>query len=144
MIKLTDNLWIGDSADEVYADLVDIGAVLNVAQDLQGTRGWMDGVEYMQVGLIDGPGNVPAAYHAAVLALAALLKRNRTLVCCHTGGRALAVSLMWLHLTSGRGWDSWLAILCERVEGELPIPHEAHKEAFNRMNWRLLSSVLGE
>jgi hypothetical protein len=146
MIRLTDNLWIGDSADEERADLAaaKIGVVLNVAQDLHGTRGWLYGIEYAQVGLIDGPGNPLAAYHAAVLALAVLLKRGRVLLCCHTGGRALAVAIMYLHLTSGRGWDSWLASLRERVDSDLPELHEAHRAAFDRMNWQLLTSAMGD
>ena len=48
MIKLTDNLWIGNSNDELGADyyLLKIGGVLNVAQDLEGSRGWRSGIEY--------------------------------------------------------------------------------------------------
>ena len=141
---MTDDLWIGDSGDESHADLGfwKVRAILNVAQDMPPTRGWPD-VEYSHVGLIDGPGNSLAAYHAAVLVLEALLKRGRTLVCCHTGGRALAVALMHLHLTGGRGWDERLALLRERADRDLLDPHEAHKTAFNKMNWRLLASATG-
>lgn len=146
MIRLTDNLWIGIAPDEALADLakLDIKAILNVAQDLQATRGWYCGVEYAQVGLIDGPGNPPAAYHAAVLALVMLLKRGRVMVCCHGGSRSFAVALMYLNLTAGRGWDGWLEVLRERVDDELPVPNEVHRLAFNRMNWRLLASVTGD
>lgn len=147
MTKLTENIWIGCSADEwhVKSHLDKTDAVLNVAHDLQPTRGWLDGVEYMHVGLIDGPGNSTAAYCAAVLALVSLIKKGkRVLVCCHDGGRSLAVSIMYLHLTNGRGWDGWLTLLRERIDGELPVSHEAHKAAFDKMNWRLLTSVQGE
>lgn len=144
MIRLTDNLWIGTSDDEKKVSHDRITAVLNVAHDMTGTHGWADGIEYMQVGLIDGPGNPIAAYHAAVFALVTLLKRHDTLACCHTGGRAMAVALMYLHLTGGRGWDGRIELLKERVEDELPVPHEAHKEAFHKMNWRLLTAALGD
>ena len=144
MIQLGERLWIGDSDDERHADLdeVGVGAVLNVAQDLHGVRGWMNGVEYAQVGLIDGPGNPPSAYYAAVAALGTLVRRWRTLVVCHTGSRALAVALMYLNVHPRRGWDDLLALVRERVDGELPVPHEAHRAAFDKLNWRVLVSAL--
>ena len=144
MIRLTDRLWIGDSADEEHGDLTidHIGAVLNVAQDLQGTVGWANGVEYAQVGLIDGPGNTLEGYYAAVLALASLVRRHKVLVFDHTGGRVLAVSLMYLNLTARWGWDGWMKILSERVEGELPKSNQVHKDAFNKLNWRVLATAI--
>lgn len=145
MIQLTDDIWIGSAGDEERADLnsVGISAVLNVAQDLQGTRGWRDGIEYMQVGLIDGPGNPLSTYHAAVLALVALLTRCRTLVCCHhgAGGRSLAVVLMYLHLVGKRGWDNQLEILRGRTGLDLVEPANVHREAFNKLQWRLLAAA---
>lgn len=147
MIQLTESIWIGNSIDEKTADLVNVkvSAVLNVAQDLHGERGWSDGIEYAQVGLIDGPGNPLSAYYAAVLTLATLSKRKRVMVCCHTGGRSIAVVLMYLRLMNGEGvsWENQLEILHERVDIELPVPHNAHKEAFNRMKWRSLANLVG-
>lgn len=144
MTQLTDNIWIGCSADEwhvtLHTDKVD--AVLNVAHDYQPTRGWKDGIEYMHVGLVDGPGNEPTAYCAAVLALVSLIKRGkRVLVCCHSGGRAMAVALMYLQSMSERGWDGWWVVLHERVDVDLPVPHEAHRAAFEKIVWRLLASI---
>lgn len=133
MIQLTNDIWIGDSYDERYADLVtrDIGAVLNVAVDLPPTRSWKDGVTYMQVGLVDGPGNPPSAYQAAVLALEALIEtRHRTLVCCHTMGRSMAVALMYMGSQSNHDWEDLVQILTERLDVDLPVPHEAHKKMF--------------
>ena len=143
MIRLTDTLWIGNSADEQHGDFYvqNINAVLNVARDLQGTRGWMEGIEYMQVGLVDGPGNPLGMYHAAILAVTALCNRGRTLMYDHTGGRALAIAIMYLNTQSRHGWDGWLAILRERVDTELPELHEAHRAAFNKLNWRFLEGV---
>ncbi len=146
MIRLTDHIWLGHAPDEENADLdtEGISAVLNVAQDLQATRGWMHGIDYMQVGLIDGPGNPLAAYYAAVLALETLLRRHdQVLVCCHAGSRSLAVVLMHLNLVGRNGWDGCVAILHERVDWTLPVPHAAHRAAFDRLNWRWLDSVIG-
>jgi len=145
MIQLARNIWIGDSTDERSANLSPFGidAILNVAHDLQATRGWTHKIEYMQVGLIDGPGNPLAAYHAAVLALAALIEHRRVLICCHTGGRSLAVALMYLHLSNACSWEEWLTILYERIEeGVLPVVHRAHREAFDRINWRYLANIV--
>jgi len=146
MIRLTDTLWIGDSTDEQTANLgiAGIGAILNVAQDLQATRGWKNGVEYMQVGLIDGPGNPLTAYYAAVLALTSILNNGSVLVCCHTGGRALAVAMMYLNATVDRSWNDWLRLLSERTDVELESPNDAHKEAFECVNWRWLVRMVGQ
>lgn len=146
MIRLTDHIWLGHATDEGNADLEAEGvtAILNVAQDLQATRGWKNGIEYAHVGLIDGPGNPLSAYCAAVLALDSLLKRNdQVLVCCHAGSRSLAVILMHLNLAGRNGWDGCLDILRERVDWTLPTPHAAHRAAFDKLNWRFLSSIIG-
>lgn len=148
MIKLDDGLWIGAAVGPEYGNLkaLGIGAILNSAQDLQSIIGWENGVEYMQVGLIDGPGNPTGLYYAAVLALDTLLKRHKNvLVCCHEGGRSLATAVMYLQATTfTHGWDGWISILRERVDVDLPTPHPAHREAFDKMNWRLLKSALGD
>lgn len=145
MLKLTDDrrkvggvalgaVWIGNSEAEQCGplEMADIGAVLNVAQDLVSRRVWPV-VESMHVGLIDGPGNEPAVYCAAVYALHALLKRHNTLVCCHSGGRSLAVALTYLVVTSDRSWDQWLEALYERVDYELPTVKQLHRDAFNQV-----------
>lgn len=138
MIQLTETIRIGDSSDSPLK----VDAVLNVAQDMRGDCGWPD-VEYMQVGLIDGPGNTLSAYCSAVLALATLCKRHdRVLVCCHTGSRSLAVALMYLSVASDHSWDALLDLLRERVDKELPIPHKEHREAFGLMNWQPLAGMI--
>ena len=158
MIKLTEDMrrvggvalggiWIGDSTDEasVHLDSVDIGAILNVAQDMVTTRDWSQGVESMHVGLIDGPGNEVAAYCSAVLALHALLKRHNTLVCCHVGGRALAVAIMYLNAAEGapyKAWDHWLAMLGERVDQELPTPNDVHRNRYVSVDWHSLTTIM--
>ena len=128
-------LWIGNSESEMQAPG---GAVLNVAQDLPSYRGWPS-TEAMHVGLIDGPGNEISAYCAAVLALDALLHRHNVLVHCHTGGRSLAVVLLYLCATSDRSWVSWLGALEERVDSELPPVNRIHQdvipEVLRRLSW---------
>ncbi len=146
MIRITERIWLGNAPDESHADLNTPGitAILNVAMDLYGQRGWRHGVEYAQVGLIDGPGNPPAAYHAAVLTLIALLKRHdKVVVVCHGGSRSMAVILMHMNVNVRRTWDECVELLHERVEG-FPDSHEIHKEAFTKLNWRMLGSLLGD
>ena len=147
MTKITDNIWIGNSHDAVNADLREpgINAILNCAHDLQGTRGWNDGVEYAQCGLADGPGNEMAACHAAVLKLVALIRAGKkVLVHCHKGeSRSVFVAICALELTHSRqGWDHWRAIIREKRPTPDNTPHEAHRSAFNKMNWALLSSAI--
>lgn len=134
------NLEVWNGVD--LGEEMKISAVLNVAHDLRVLIGWPD-VEYMHVGLVDGPGNAPAAYCAAVLALATLVARkHRVLVCCHTGGRSVAAAMMYLNVGVGRGWDDLLELLRERVDVRLPVPHAAHRAAFSRMNWRVLANMI--
>lgn len=119
MTKITDTIWLGNSEDADHADLRPdkIGAILNVAHDLQCSRGWSDGIEYAQCGLVDGPGNTMAAYHAAMLKLAALVTGGRrTLVVDHVaGGRAIAVIIMGLHAMRRMGWVHWAKVIAEAV-----------------------------
>lgn len=146
MIKLLDDrrrvggvalggVWIGCSADENQGDLdkPDIGAILNVAQDYDSTRGWKHGFESMRVGLVDGPGNELCAYIAAVLALHALCKRHNALVCCHTGSRSLAVTLMYVQALTAAPWDRALQAFTEKVDDELPAVKDVHREAAVRV-----------
>ena len=144
MIQLTSKLWVGSSKDELMVGATRVRCSLNVAQDLKSNWGWPDGMDHMQVGLIDGPGNLLAAYGAAVLALAGLQDRGGTLVFCHTGGRAMAVALMYLNLQAGRTWDDWLGILKERLDAGLPSVHAAHVEAFGRINWKALGKLVAQ
>lgn len=141
MIQLGERLWIGNSST-AWKDYraARIEAVLNVAQDLRGNVGWPD-MEYMQVGLIDGPGNSLSVYYAAVLSISALVKLRRTLVFCHTGGRSLVVSAMYINISLGYDWDGLMVILSERVDVELPTPHEAHRAVFKQMDWAILREV---
>jgi hypothetical protein len=160
VIQLTDNLWIGGS-DSAYARALiarNIGAVLCVAQDLRGCVGWPE-VEFAQVGLVDGPGNEVADYCAAILALVALVRRyDAVLVVDHDGGRALAVSLIYLNLTLGQyrahplAWSHWMTwderLTATRGQmpmhypGILPEVHPAHREAFARIPFGVLEALL--
>lgn len=140
LVQLTDDVWVGNSADEKGSDLKG-WAALNVAHDLRPTRGWPD-VEYAHVGLVDGPGNPPEAYCAAVMALAALIaKGRRVMVCCHTGSRSVAVVAMYLHSVNGLGWDHNMELLKERAAGDLPEPHRAHREACECLTFVVGSSA---
>lgn len=145
MLRIENNVWIGSSADEACADLAGSGvtAILNTAFDLAPTRGWRAGIEYAHVGLIDGPGNPPSLYAAAVLALAGIIKTRSCMVCCHNGGRSLAVIVMLFNARVRYRWDEWLDRLSERTDYPLPRPHDAHRAAFELMDWRSLSRLVG-
>lgn len=149
MIHLGDSLWIGNSFS-AYS-LTDGWSALNVAHDLHFKLGWEDGIEYRQVGLVDGPGNSVIAYSSAVLTLLDMCRRAEAateprplLIFDHDGGRALAVVVMYLSVKWGpqRGWEGWLELLSERVEGQLPTPHAAHRAAYGKIPWAQLTEVV--
>lgn len=135
MIRLTENIWIGGIHSWHNAPTLGIGGVLCVAQDARSHAdcGWPD-LEYMQVGLIDGPGNPPGAYVSAALALETLLGRHtQVLVFCHCGGRSLVTVLIRLCIDNDKPWDEMLALLNERSNLTLPAIHEVHLEALTNL-----------
>ena len=148
MTKITDNIWIGDSNDAVHADLQNHGidGILNCAFDLQGMRGWTDGIHYAQCGLIDGPGNSMASYYSAVLQLAHMIAMGKkVLVHCHKGeSRSVAVVIYYLHLQHGRqGWEHYRKVIADLRQIPPHTPHEAHRSAFNVMDWKWLGNSVG-
>lgn len=154
MIRVAEGLWVGDS-DDARGYVEEIDGVLNVAQDLQSRVGWPY-VEHMQVGLIDGPGNELVTYNAAVMALVTLCRRHKgVLIYDHKGGRAMAVSAMYLNLIGGKfrlnplSWSHWLTwderireIKISETDEILPTVHEAHKHAFAKLPYGLLEALL--
>ncbi len=158
MIRLTDDkrkvggvalgaIWIGNYGDSQadYLSQIHIGGVLNVAQDMVSMHNWSHGLDCMQVGLVDGPGNELGTYCAAVLALHALLKRYNVLVCCHGAGRSLAVAVMYISASSQSGWWKTISMLQERVDVELPTINPIHMMAFDNMEplWPSLKKIIG-
>lgn len=106
---VTEQIAIGDRLDA--ADLAQlqsqgITAVLNVARGLDITYeggGEEFPVEYMKVGMIDGEGNLPTTFAAAVFLLAELCRRHdRVLVHCH-GGRSRSASVICIYLATQSG-----------------------------------------
>ncbi len=149
MTEITKNIWLGDSHDAEHADLMKAGidGILNCAKDLECTRGWSDGLIYAKCGLIDGPGNSIGVYHAGILMLNSLLMtEKRVLVVSHNGiSRSVAIVMMYLSATHSRlGWDGWRTRIAALKEIPEDKPHEAHRLAFNRMNWRLINSILDQ
>lgn len=147
MIKVYDNIWIGNSNDERRISRLSptINCVLVAANDLIPFNNYKKDIEYMQVGLIDGPGNPLAAYHAAVLALLVLTKRHlgeaRVLVCDHDGGRSLAITVMYLYLFGlAPSWDECIERLGRGQK--LPDVNPAHRNAFFEMDWGMMTRVL--
>ena len=153
MIKITDNLWLSGAVNVGEVLTASIGGILNVAQDLNSVVCWPI-VEYAHVGLIDGPGNETCDYYAAIMALKMLVRRcKKVLVYDHEGARALVVILMYLNLKEGQIrpsstawghwplWDERLKLVQERARVELPEPHSAHIEMFNKIPWGLIAVV---
>lgn len=158
MIALTRELLIGNSYDEQHATLCinyKTRAILNVAYDMP--RGqFSDEIEYMHVGLIDGPGNILANYCAAVLAVVSLIDRcKNVLICCPNGNsRSLAIALMYLILKGGRvstpttflhPWRTWEQVLNElryNTNIDLPEPHWSHRQAADKLSYSLLEQLL--
>lgn len=137
---------MGNSHDWRAAKTTGIIGLLNVAHDL-GCSGAAPGLEYMQVGLIDGPGNPQGVYYSAVLALGVLLGRHkRVLVYCHDGkSRSVAVAVAYLNtLVRQRNWHAWFDIMYERTGVRLPQMNVAHCDALDNMNWQLLADTIGE
>lgn len=150
MICVSEKLWVGDSSAPRNAYAVKAKALLNVARDLNGVNAWPD-IEYAQVGLVDGPGNTVALYCAAVLTLVNLLERGTVIVYDHGGGRALAVVLFYLNLTTPRerdsqstflshrwSWEELLDRVRKRAEIGLPSVHPAHKKVFDKIPWGVM------
>lgn len=167
MINVADGIWVGSSSDEenlhryyknYKSDMgkdLDISAVLNVAVDMPRKQYRLD-IEYAQVGLVDGPGNLRSAYCASLLMLSTLLKRHKSvMVCCHDGkSRSIAVVVMYLTLKGGRvsshptflnHWKSWDVIIKE-IEiycgNKIDDPHESHKEAWDNLPLGILEQLI--
>lgn len=100
--QITNQISIGDSSDGRHADNKRFDAVLNVAVDLD----IQDGFKWRhKVGLLDGPGNHPATFFAAVVLLEALVKSGkRVLVHCHAGlSRSVMVVAAWMTIQTPHG-----------------------------------------
>lgn len=100
--KITDQISIGDSDDGRRADNRQFDAVLNVALDFD----WRDGFKWRhKIGLLDGPGNHPGTFFAAVVLLDSLVKSGkRVLVHCGAGmSRSVMVVAAWLTVQSSNG-----------------------------------------
>lgn len=146
MIRVYDGIWIGTALEANCAAIQfnDLSGLLNVAHDLQCSVGWNNDIEYMQVGLVDGPGNMHSAYYAGVLALSALRGRHKNvMVYCHGGGRSLAVVVMYLQTKVRRRWHEWYDLIRERIDVDLPEVNQAHIDAFEKLNWNSLSKIIG-
>ncbi len=147
MTEITKKIWIGNSTDAVCADLHGngISAMLNCAWDLQGERGHRDNVLYAQCGLVDGPGNSMISVHSAILQLVAMVSGGRVpLVYCHDGvAQSVFVTICTLHLMNGRfGYEYWREFINGKRELPSHKPDVAQRSSFDRINWRLLASVL--
>lgn len=94
---VTDNIAIGDADDSRSADNKIFNATLNVAIDLdiEDTFEWRH-----KVGLLDGIGNHPQTFLAAVLLLDSLVQQDKkVLVHCQSGtSRSVMVVSAWIKM----------------------------------------------
>lgn len=157
MPRVTDGLMYGGHDEMRAAPKLGVGGLLCVAPDKSCEWEWPC-VEFMQVGIADGPGNELADYCAAVLALSSLMrKHDLVLVFDHEGKRALAVCIMYLCLARGRRpagggesnnahcWTPWQALMLE-VEhklGSILKLDKAHISAYDTMPYALLEVIRG-
>lgn len=91
MTQITPQIWIGSSRSASTAGLLDVHGIrniLNCAVDLPPELTWRGGFKHYHVGLVDGDGNHPALYAAAVSVLDAITADPgaKVLVHCHEGG----------------------------------------------------------
>lgn len=100
---ITDEIAIGDSQDAKNAINENFDAALNVAIDLDIKDPPQDDsakirIKRHKVGLIDGRGNNPLTFAAAILLLHSLTQSNKLiLVHCHAGqSRSVMVVAAWI------------------------------------------------
>ena len=153
MNRMNGVIIAGDSDDSYSFVKMQVGGVLNVSHDLCGFKECnYPEIEYMQVGLIDGPGNEVIGYCSAILSLVVLARRHKLVgVYNHGGGMAFAVSAMYLNLVSGKfradstKWSHWMT-WNERIKeiGEIPTfdIHTVHIEAFSKIPYGLMEAFL--
>lgn len=155
MIELADKICIGNSDDAYNCEKLNVGAVLNVAQDLEPVCSWPE-VDYTHVGLIDGPGNESVDYCAAVMVLSLLIRRRGDkdyliMIYDHDGGRSLVIALMYLSLKTGRRgnvpsmpqvWTGWKENYDKIKADNLPKVHPSHIEAFEKLPFGLLEMLI--
>jgi len=123
---ITDRIAIGNRYDAMDLGLVisnGIGAVLNLAYDLDISyfvfyheKEYKFEIEYQKVGLIDGRGNKPSTFAAAVYMLDQLLERHdKVLAHCHAGvSRSPVVVATYLSQINGISFDEALNLVREK------------------------------
>lgn len=120
---ITDRIAIGNRHEAEDLELLisnNISAILNLAYDLDISyfdfyheKEYRFQLEYQKVGLIDGPGNKPSTFAAAVYMLDQLLERHdKVLVHCHAGvSRSSSVVATYLSHKNGISFDDALLVI---------------------------------
>lgn len=136
MNQITDQIWIGNSADARNADALraaGINAILNCAFDLRSHLGWPEFL-VAHCGLIDGPGNSLAAYRAGMHQLENLVGLgHKVLAHCHEG-RSRSAFIVLCHLRASGVVDSLAAgqtYLFQRRP--IVLIHQAHVEVYGSL-----------
>lgn len=123
--SITPEISIGNSGDSIKSVNADFDAILNVAIDLD----IKDEFKYRhKVGLIDGPGNNPYTFIAAVLMLHSLVTSNKkVLIHCHAGkSRSVMVTSAYISIVKNLEFDAVLkeVMIARNVDIYVPALHE--------------------
>lgn len=137
---ITDEIAIGNSSDARQITYKQFDATLNVAIDLD----IEDGFKYRhKIGLLDGPGNDPLTFLAAVLMLHSLMRQNkRILVHCHEGkSRSVMITATYIASMGYTSLDDALKqIMAQRnVDIYRPALYDIAKETLPK-----LKEILGK
>lgn len=129
--EITPMIYIGNSFDAATATSEQVEASLNVAIDLDITN--TNKIKLYKVGMVDGPGNDPGVFIAAILCLDGMLRKyNKILVHCHEGkSRSVIVVSTYLSISTGIDFDVILKDVMKKREVDVyrPALYELAKSA---------------
>jgi myo-inositol-1(or 4)-monophosphatase len=114
--QITPKIYIGNSFDACTVTPEMVEASLNVAIDLDVVN--PNKIKLYKVGLVDGPGNNPETFVAAILCLCGMARKyNKILVHCHEGkSRSVIVVSTYLSIMNNGNFDEILKDVMKKRE----------------------------
>ena len=129
--QITSKIYIGNSFDAATVTPEIVEASLNVAIDLDVVN--PNKIKLYKVGMVDGPGNDPGVFIAAILCLDGMARKyNKILVHCHEGkSRSVIVASTYLSISTGIDFDEVLNDVMKKrgVDVYRPALYELAKAA---------------
>ena len=129
--QITPKIYIGNSFDAATVTPEMVEASLNVALDLDITN--TNKIKLYKVGMVDGPGNDPGVFIAAILCLDGMARKyNKVLVHCHEGrSRSVIVVSTYLSINTNGNFDEILKDVMKKREVDVykPALYELAKAA---------------